>query len=97
MRLHTGKDIDDGLARVYSVLIQDLRRKGLLGALAMAEAVVIAHDPKHKPMRRELDLLKKHGILAHDGLMESEMRKFILACTKRRGSDFRFIDPQTGK
>jgi len=97
MRLHTGKTINDGLAHAYALLIQDLRSKGLPGALAMAEAVAIAHDPKHRPMQRELDLLKKYDILTRSGTMDTEMRKFILACTVRRGSDFRFVDPQTGK
>ena len=97
MRLHTGKDINDGLAFAYSLLIKDLRGQGLKGALAMCEAVAIAHDPKHKPMQRELELLKKYDILTRSGTMDTEMRKFVLACTVRRGSDFKFVDPQTGK
>jgi len=48
-------------------------------------------------MQRELELLKRHDILTRDGTMDTEMRKFILACTKRRGADFKFVDPQTGK
>jgi len=97
MRLHTGKVISNSLAVTYALMVKELRAEGPKGALAMGEAVVMAHDPRHRPMQRELDLLKKHGILQKDGTMHSEMRKFILACTVRRGSDFKFVDPQTGK